>query len=167
MTQKTRKLCTYWSPLYNGKPFLKNKGGNIWISNIWKYFTTEITRMQTFFLVLKHQKNMHIKFLSISEVPAGKRPDFISNWGKPFTHRSEMVSTRDRLHNSSFFKINTLTNHIDFALFINNGGRTWKTSDSNTISTSSSASASASAVFADWDVAPPLQNVRVDTQYVR
>jgi hypothetical protein len=39
-----------------------------------------------------------------------------------------------------------------------------KQSDSNTTSTSSSASAS--AVSADWDVAPPLQNVRVDTQYV-
>ncbi len=25
---------------------------------------------------------------------------------------------------------------------------------------------SASAVSADWDIAPPLQNVRVDTQYV-
>jgi hypothetical protein len=36
--------------------------------------------------------------------------------------------------------------------------------DSNTTSTSSSASAS--AVLADWDIAPPLQNVRVDTQYV-
>jgi hypothetical protein len=35
---------------------------------------------------------------------------------------------------------------------------------SNTTSTSSSASAS--AVLADWDIAPPLQNVRVDTQYV-
>jgi hypothetical protein len=33
---------------------------------------TEITRMQTIFLVLKHSKNMHIKFLSISEVAAGK-----------------------------------------------------------------------------------------------
>ncbi len=36
--------------------------------------------------------------------------------------------------------------------------------DSNTTSTSSSASAS--AVSAEWDIAPPLQNVRVDTQYV-
>ncbi len=36
--------------------------------------------------------------------------------------------------------------------------------DSNTTSTSSSASAS--AVSADWDIAPPLQNGRVDTQYV-
>ncbi len=35
---------------------------------------------------------------------------------------------------------------------------------SNTTSTFSSASAS--AVSADWDIAPPLQNVRVDTQYV-
>ncbi len=36
--------------------------------------------------------------------------------------------------------------------------------DSNTTSTSSSALAS--AVCADWDIAPPLQNVRGDTQYV-
>jgi hypothetical protein len=43
-----------------------------------------------------------------------------------------------------------------------------KPSDSNTTSTSSSASssASASAASADWDIASPLQNVRVDTQYV-
>ncbi len=39
-----------------------------------------------------------------------------------------------------------------------------KQSDSNTTSTSSSASAS--AVSADLDIAPPLLNVRVDTQYV-
>ncbi len=36
--------------------------------------------------------------------------------------------------------------------------------DSNTTSTSSPASAS--AVSADWDIVPPLQNVRVDTHYV-
>jgi hypothetical protein len=41
-----------------------------------------------------------------------------------------------------------------------------KQSESNTTSTSLSASASASAVSTDWLVAPPLQNVRVDTQYV-
>jgi hypothetical protein len=41
-----------------------------------------------------------------------------------------------------------------------------KQSESNTTSTSLSASALASAVFADWLVAPPLQIVRVDTQYV-
>jgi hypothetical protein len=32
--------------------------------------------------------------------------------------------------------------------------------------TSTSSSASASAVSADWDIAPPLRNDRVDTQYV-
>jgi hypothetical protein len=37
---------------------------------------TEITRMQTIFLVLKHPKNMHIKFLCISEVDAGKNDLF-------------------------------------------------------------------------------------------
>jgi hypothetical protein len=65
------------------------------------------------------------------------------------------VSTRDRLHNSLFFSNQHTHNHIGFALFINNGGRT-----------STSSSASASAVSADWDVAPPLQNDGVDTQYV-
>ena len=50
---------------------------------------------------------MHIKFLSISEVAAGKRHDFISNQGKALAHWSGMtVLTRDRLHNSSFFQIN-------------------------------------------------------------
>jgi hypothetical protein len=38
-----------------------------------------------------------------------------------------------------------------------------KQSESNTTSTSSSA---ASAVSADWLIAPPLSNVRVDKQYV-
>jgi hypothetical protein len=41
-----------------------------------------------------------------------------------------------------------------------------KQSESNTTSTSSSASASASTVSADWLIALPLRNVRVDTQYV-
>ncbi len=104
MTQKTRTSCIYWSPLYLGKSVLKSKGGIIWILDIWKYLTTEITRMWTIFLVLKHPKNMHIKFLSISGVAAGKRHDFISNQGKPFAHWSgTTVSTRDRLHKSSFF----------------------------------------------------------------
>jgi hypothetical protein len=44
------------------------------------------------------------------------------------------------------------------------GGGHEKQSESNTSSTSSSASAS--AVSADWDVAPPWQNVTVDTQNV-
>jgi hypothetical protein len=39
-----------------------------------------------------------------------------------------------------------------------------KSSDSNTTATFSSALAS--AVSEDWDIAPPLLNVRVDTQYV-
>ncbi len=115
---------------------------------------------------------MHIEFLSILEVAAGKRHDFISNQGKALAHLSRMtVSTRDRLvvHFFSnqhtplhYFQINTPTITLTFALFINRGHE--KQSDSNTTSTSSSASAS--AVSADWDIAPPLRNVRVDTQYV-
>jgi hypothetical protein len=40
---------------------------------------TEITRMQTIFLVLNHPKNTHMEFLSVSAVASGKRHDFISN----------------------------------------------------------------------------------------
>ncbi len=36
----------------------------------------------------------------------------------------------------------------------------------DSITTSTSSSAAASVVSADWDIVPPLQNVRVDTQYV-
>jgi hypothetical protein len=63
-----------------------------------------------------------------------------------------------------FFQINTptirLTLHCSSAMV---GGHE-KQSESNTTSTSSSALAP--AVSADWLIAPPLQNVRVDTQYV-
>jgi hypothetical protein len=37
---------------------------------------TEITRMQTIFLVLNYPQNMHIEFLCISEVAAGKMTCF-------------------------------------------------------------------------------------------
>jgi hypothetical protein len=58
-----------------------------------------------------------------------------------------------------FFLQNQHTHYqIEFALFNYNGGRTRKKSEFNTTSTSLSA--------ADWLIAPSLQNVRVDTQYV-
>jgi hypothetical protein len=112
---------------------------------------TEITRIQTIFLVSKHPKNMHIKFLSILEDAAGKRHDFVSNEGKAFAHWSAMtVSTRDRLHNSSFFfQINTPTITLTLHCSSTMVGGHEKHIDSNTTSTSSSASAS--AVSADWD----------------
>ncbi len=127
------------------------------------YDMTEITRMQTIFLVLKHPKNMHIKFLSISEVVAGKRHDFISNQA----HWSGMtVSTSLRLHNSSFFfqintplfiffQINTPTITLTLHCSSTMVGGHEKQIDSNTTYTSSSASAS--AVSADWGIAPPCQ----------
>ena len=113
---------------------------------------TEITRMQTIFLVLKHPKNMHIEFLSISEVTAGKRHDFISNQGKAFAHWSGMtVSTRDGLHNSSFFsnqhtpihflQINTPTSTLTLHCSSTMVGGHEKQIDSNLTSTPSSASA--------------------------
>jgi hypothetical protein len=76
------------------------------------------------------------------------------------------VSTRDRLHNSNFFLINTPTITLTLHCSSTMVGGHEQQSDYNTTSTSSSASASASAVCEDWDTAPPLRNVRVDTQYV-
>ncbi len=64
------------------------------------------------------------------------------------------------------FKINTPTIRLRLQCSITMLVGHAKQSESNTLSTSLSASALASAVFADWLVAPPLQNVRVDTQYV-
>ncbi len=77
------------------------------------------------------------------------------------------VSTRDRLHNSYFFSKST---HplSDWLCIVHQ--QWWedikKQSEVNTKSTSSLASALASAVSADWLIAPSLQNIRVDTQYV-
>ncbi len=74
------------------------------------------------------------------------------------------VSTRDRLHNSSFFQITLPTIRLSLHCSSTMVGGHEKQSEYNTTSTPSSASAS--AVSADWLIAPPLQNVRVDTQYV-
>ena len=63
-----------------------------------------------------------------------------------------------------FFQINTPTITLTLHCSSTMVGGHEKQIDSNTTSTSSSASAS--VVSADWDIAPPLQNVRVDTQYV-
>ncbi len=119
------------------------------------------------FLGFKLPKNMHIEFLCISEVAAGKMTCYHFKSGQAICTlvQNDWVNQRlDRLHNSSFFSNQHTHYHIDFALFIDKGGRTWKTKwIQHNIYTSS---ASASAVSADWDIAPPLQNVRVDTQYV-
>jgi hypothetical protein len=86
---------------------------------------TKITRMQTIFLVSKHPKNMHIEFLSISEVATGKRHDFISNQGKAFAHWSRITCQPEMGYTTLHCFSNQHTHyHIDFALFINNGGRT-------------------------------------------
>ena len=61
-----------------------------------------------------------------------------------------------------FFKTNTPTIRLHCLTPMVGGHE--NQSESNTTATSSSASAS--AVYADWLIAPPLQIVRVDTQYV-
>jgi hypothetical protein len=98
---------------------------------------------------------MHIEFLCISKVAAENHLYLGPKW----LCQPEIGCTI--LH---FFQINapriTLTLHCSSTMV---GGHE-KQSDSNTTATSSSASAW--AVCEDWDIAPPLQNVRVDTQYV-
>ncbi len=115
MTQKTKNcvhievLCIlesqFWKVRAGVSRFLTFE--NIW--HDWNY-----KNANNFAWFLKHPKNMQIKFLSISEVPALKRHDFISNWDKPFARCSGMtVSIRDRLHNSSlFFKSTHPLSHL-------------------------------------------------------
>jgi hypothetical protein len=94
---------------------------------------------------------MHIKFLSISEVAAGKRHDFIPNQGKPFAHWSKTtVSTREATQLFIFFQINTPTITLTLHCSSTMVEGSEEQSDSNTTSTSSSASAS--AVSADWSL---------------
>ncbi len=62
------------------------------------------------------------------------------------------------------FQINTPTIRLTLNCSSLVMGGYEKQSESNTTSTSSSASAS--AMSADWLIAPPLRNVRVDTQCV-
>ena len=59
------KSSIYWTVIS------ENKGGITRISDIQKYLKTKFPWLQTIFFVLKHQKNMHLEFLCISEVAAG------------------------------------------------------------------------------------------------
>jgi hypothetical protein len=63
-----------------------------------------------------------------------------------------------------FIQINSPTIRLILHCSSTMMGEHEKQSESNTTSTSSSASAS--VVSANWLIAPPLQNVRVDTQHV-
>ncbi len=65
-----------------------------------------------------------------------------------------------------FQKINTPTIRLSLHCSITMVGGHEKQSESNSTSTSSPASASTSAVSVDWLIAPPLQNVMVNTQDV-
>jgi hypothetical protein len=125
--------------------------------------------MQTIFLVLNYPKNMHIEFLCTSEVAAGKMTCYhfksrqaLCTLVQKWVCQPEIGYTT---HNF-FFKINTPTITLSLHCSITMVGGHEKQSESNTISTSSSSSAFSSAVSADWLIAPPLQNVRVDTEYV-
>jgi hypothetical protein len=126
---------------------------------------TELTRMQTIFLVLKHpkiciansfvfQKLLLEKYMFSFQIEASHlhiNPKWLCQPEISYT----------TLH---FFQINTPTITLTLHCSSTMGGGLEKQSDFNTTSTSSSTSAL--AVSADWGIALPLWNVRVDTQYV-
>ncbi len=123
--------------------------------------------MQTIFLVLNYPNDIHIEFLCTSEVPAGKMTcyHFKSRQALCTLVQKGCVNEREATQLLIFFKINTPTFRLTLHCLSTIVGGHEKQSESNTTSTSSSASASESAVSADWLSAPPLRNVRVDTQY--
>ncbi len=120
------------------------------------------------FLVLNYPKDMHIKFLCISEVAAGKMTyyHFKSRQAIFTLVWNGCVNQRWATQLLIFFKFNTPTIRLSLHYSITMVGGREKQSESNTTSTSSSASALASAVSADGLIVPSLQNERVDTQYV-
>ncbi len=129
MTGNTKKYTKYWSPLYPGKILLKSKGGSIRFSDIQRYLTwlkvQECYQFSWFLITLMIRilnSSVHQKML------LEKWHVIISNQGKPFAHWSKMaVSTRDRLHNSSFFPKTTHPLSGWVCVVQLNGGRTCKT----------------------------------------
>jgi hypothetical protein len=98
---------TYQSPLYIGKSYLSIKG----ISDIQKYLKKKNLLMQTIFFVLKHQINMHIEFLCISECCCWNNDKVSLQSDKSHLLIGQnQLAPPDRLNNSSFFcQIATLT----------------------------------------------------------
>jgi hypothetical protein len=124
--------------------------------------------MQTIFLVLNHPKNMHIQILFFSEVAAGKMTRFHFKLRQAICTfvQNDCVNQRLAKQPFIFFQIKTPTITLTLHCSSTMVGGHEKQIDSNTTTRSSSASASAVSAPPDWDIAPPLWNVRVDTQYV-
>ncbi len=124
--------------------------------------------MLSIFLVLNYPNDKDIEFLCSSEITAGKMTcyHFKSRQAICTLVRNGCQPEIGYTTPHCFFKINAPTIRLSLHCSITMVGGHAKQSESNTTSTSLSASALASAVSADQLVAPPLQNVRVDTQYV-
>ncbi len=109
---------------------------------------------------------MHIEFLCISEVAARTMTMLQNKFMKAICTvvRIDCVNPTYATHLLIFCQIITLTIALTLHCLSTMVGGHKKQNDSNTAASSSSASAS--AVSADWECAPPLQNVNVDTQYI-
>jgi hypothetical protein len=109
---------------------------------------------------------MHIEFLCISEVAAGTKTMLHNKFMKAICTvvRIDCVNPTYATQLLIFCQIITLTITLTLHCSSTMVGGHEKQNDSNTAASSSSASAS--AVSADWECAPPLQNVCVDTQYI-
>ncbi len=108
------------------KVISENKGGRMRISDIQKYLKTKFPWLQTIFSVLKHQTNIHIKFLCISVFCCWKNNKITLQVYESHLHMGQnwlcqCFTTPHFLSNCNF------DYHLDLALFINNGGKTWKT----------------------------------------
>ncbi len=161
MTQKTRKSCTYWIPLYPGKSLLESKGGSIRICDIQKYLTWLKLQECKQFLCLKTPKKYAHQIPLYFRSHCWKNNMFSFQIEASHLHIGPKWLCQPEIGYTTlhFFQINTLT--ITWTLNCSStmvGGHK-KQSNSNTTATYSSALAS--AVSADWDIAPPLQNIRV------
>ncbi len=107
------------------------------ISDIQKYLKTKFSWLQMIFLVFKHQKNIHIEFICISEVAVGIITRLHNKFIKAICTlaRIDCVNPKYATQLLIFLSNCNFDYHLDLALFINNGGRTWKQNNSNTTAT--------------------------------
>ncbi len=117
------KSSVYW------KVISESKGGWRRISDIQKYLKAKFPWLRMIFLVLKHLNNMHIEFLCILEVAAGIMTKLHYKFMKAICTlvRIDCVNLRYATQLLIFLSNHNFDYHLDFALFINSGGRTWKT----------------------------------------
>ncbi len=129
MTWKTKKYCMYWTALYLEKTLLKSKGGSIRFSefkNIWhdlnyknanNFLGFKLPKRYAYWIPLYIRSRCWENDMLSFQIKASHL-HICLKW---------LCQSEIGYINPHFFQIQHTHYQIEFALFNNNGGRTWKT----------------------------------------